>query len=182
MEKYAIVLKNEKAKTYPIISWLIVVLNFIAFLYFGISRSLNIISFPFIAAVLLTLIFIWLQTIKKNSKIASHKFRFFFPVIILAWISIPFYWATAINFLLFVIQDITARSLTVTFFEDRIIYPSFPERTIPWQQLNNVILKDRILTIDFKNNRIYQNEIISNVNEAGFNDFCKQQLKSSTSI
>jgi hypothetical protein len=46
--------------------------------------------------------------------------------------------------------------------------------------LNNAILKDGILTIDFKNNRVLQAEIedrMNDVNEVEFNDFCRQQLK-----
>jgi len=182
MKKYVIGLKNEKTKTYPTISWLIVILNFIAFLYFGISRSATNSSYPFIAAGLLILVFLWLLTIKKDSKSATNKFRFFFTVIIIGWIVVPFYWAAVINLGLFIIQDITTRSPIVIFFEDRIIYPSFLKKTISWQQLNNVILKDGVLTIDCKNNRVYQNEIISDVDEAVFNEFCKQQLKEAPSI
>ncbi|MBK5271728.1 MAG: hypothetical protein JJE22_12020 [Bacteroidia bacterium] len=182
MKKYEIVLQNEKAKTYPTISWLIVVLNFIAFLYFGISRTSKNISYPFIAAAILIFIFLWFLSIKKDSKPATYKFRFFFSVIILSWIIIHFYWAAAINLFLFIIQDITSRSLVVLFSEEEIIYPSFPKRTIQWQQLNNVILKDGILTIDCKNNRVYQDAIDSDVNEASFNDFCNEQLKLSVSI
>lgn len=182
MKKYVIVLQNEKAKTYPTISWLIVILNFIAFVYFGILRPSKNISFPFIAAALLILIFFWLLVIKKNSKPATNKFRFFFIVIIIAWVFIPFFWAAAINLFLFIIQDITSRSLVILFTEEEIIYPSFPKRIIQWHQLNNVILKDGILTIDRKNNRVYQDAIVSDVNEASFNDFCRQQLKSSALI
>jgi len=182
MKKYVLVLKNEKAKTYTTISWLILALNFIAFLYIGISGSAKNIYYPFIAAGLLILIFTLHLINKRNNKSANNIFSLLFTAIIIAWIIMPFYWAAAINFFLFIIQDITTRSLVVLFFEDRIMYPSFPKRTILWQQLNNIILKDGVLTIDCKNNRVFQNEIVSDVNEAGFNEFCNQQLKSATTI
>ncbi len=50
----------------------------------------------------------------------------------------------------------------------------------PWQQLDNVILKDNILTIDFKTNKIIQSEIVeeaAKTDEINFNLFCKAQLK-----
>ena len=40
----------------------------------------------------------------------------------------------------------------------------------------NVILKDNILTIDFKNNKLIQVEIENNINEIQFNEFARQQL------
>ncbi|MGC4034655.1 MAG: hypothetical protein QM764_01750 [Chitinophagaceae bacterium] len=45
--------------------------------------------------------------------------------------------------------------------------------------MSNAILKDGILTIDFKNNKIIQAEIDEEyavVNEKEFNEFCKRQL------
>ena len=63
-------------------------------------------------------------------------------------------------------------------FSDQIIYPSFPKRIIHWKELSNVILKDGLLTIDFKNNKIIQQSIMyaDRVNEKEFNEFCKKQL------
>jgi hypothetical protein len=72
---------------------------------------------------------------------------------------------------------VSRRKLTVLVFEDRIIYPSFPKRTIEWQELNNVILKDGWLTIDLKNNKVFQNEIMSPTSEIDFNGFCEDQIK-----
>jgi hypothetical protein len=68
----------------------------------------------------------------------------------------------------------------IRFNTNNIRYTSFPVRSIDWDQLNNAILKDGILTIDFKNNRVLQAEIedrMNDVNEVEFNDFCRQQLK-----
>ena len=49
------------------------------------------------------------------------------------------------------------------------------KRTIEWKELNNVILKDGILTIDLKNNKVFQNEIMSPTSEMDFNEFCDAQ-------
>jgi hypothetical protein len=60
-----------------------------------------------------------------------------------------------------------------------IIYPSFPVKEINWPELQNIILKDGILTIDFRNDKLIQQEIEEDedVNEEDFNEFCKQQLR-----
>lgn len=56
---------------------------------------------------------------------------------------------------------------------------AIPERKLRWEQLNNVVLKDGMLTLDFMNNKIIQQileETNQTVNEKEFNDFCRQQL------
>lgn len=50
----------------------------------------------------------------------------------------------------------------------------------PWHEMDNVILKDNLLTIDFKSNRIIQAEIVEGnepVDEKNFNGFCTEQLQ-----
>jgi len=42
--------------------------------------------------------------------------------------------------------------------------------------LANVMLKDNILTVDFRNNKLIQLEIEGNINEIQFNEFAQQQL------
>jgi hypothetical protein len=37
---------------------------------------------------------------------------------------------------------------------------TFARKVIGWNELNNVILRDDLLTIDFKNNRILQLEVL----------------------
>jgi hypothetical protein len=74
---------------------------------------------------------------------------------------------------------VAQRELKIKVQKEVIVYPSFPKKIIKWQDLNNLILKDGLLTIDFKNDRIIQQypELKMNaVNEAEFNDFCRQQL------
>ncbi|HRF18383.1 MAG TPA: hypothetical protein PK977_09445, partial [Chitinophagaceae bacterium] len=53
------------------------------------------------------------------------------------------------------------------------------KRFIKWEQLNNLVLKDGLVTIDLKNNKLIQQYLDENsmpVNEKEFNDFCKKQL------
>lgn len=49
----------------------------------------------------------------------------------------------------------------------------------PWQQLDNIILKDNLLTIDLTSNKLIQAELTAGketVDEISFNRFCKEQL------
>jgi phosphoglycerol transferase MdoB-like AlkP superfamily enzyme len=61
-----------------------------------------------------------------------------------------------------------------------IILPGLAgDRIIEWNQLANVIKKHDLLTIDFKNNKLLQVQVINtdHIDEDEFNQFCQQQLK-----
>jgi hypothetical protein len=176
METFEIELKNEKSGTYTIISWLITCMNLIGFIFYGITSSGSLRIYAFGAAVLLLFTLFMLWSARKK----AYKFDYFsvaFTIIITGWIILSSYLSAAINFVLYIFQDITRRKLIVLVFPDRIVYPSFPKKTLQWNDLNNVILRDGILTIDQKDNRVFQNEIISEINELEFNEFCRRHLE-----
>ncbi|MEO8172261.1 MAG: hypothetical protein ABI581_04225 [Sediminibacterium sp.] len=67
----------------------------------------------------------------------------------------------------------------IAFDEEGIIINSFPRRSYRWALLSNVVLKDCILTIDFKNNKLIQKETQEDTTEQEekeFNEFCTKQL------
>ena len=169
-------LKNEKLKTYTIVSWLIIALNVVAFVYVGFSGRGRVANLPYFTAGLLVIIFFG-RFISDREAFENDSISLCYSIAIISWIVLSFYWIAVIVILLFAFQDISRRQLTVFFYDDRIVYPSFPKRTIEWKELNNVVLKDGILTIDLKNNKVYQNEITSPASEMDFNEFCDRQLQ-----
>jgi hypothetical protein len=73
----------------------------------------------------------------------------------------------------------------IGFDEDEVAFNHFPSKHYSWNEIQNVILKDNIITIDFKNNRILQKETETDTKpelEKEFNDFCRQQLSMSALI
>jgi hypothetical protein len=180
MKKYEIFLQNKKTRIYITISWLVIVFNFIAFIY---SLAAGLIKYPVIpitgAAALLILSVTPLLSKREN------KFDLLFGVVIITWLLTQFFWPAVINLLLYTQYTISARRLIVSVNENGISYPSFPKKAFSWNELNNVILKDGLLTIDFKNNKLIQQLIekrVDTVNEKEFNDFCSQQIRPATSL
>ncbi len=45
-----------------------------------------------------------------------------------------------------------------------------------WKAIDNVILKDGLLTVDFKNNKLFQRDIDNELHEEKFNNWCKLHL------
>ena len=87
--------------------------------------------------------------------------------------------ASILNLIFLILNAATFQSPTVTINEGQITYPSFPKRKIQWNELNNIILKDGLFTIDFKNDNLIQQMIedrAGSINEKEFNEFCQQQL------
>lgn len=59
----------------------------------------------------------------------------------------------------------------------------FAKKRYPWNELNNVILRNDLFTLDFKNNKIMQLEVLDEigpVETADINDFCQHRLGNKT--
>ena len=70
----------------------------------------------------------------------------------------------------------------IGFDSEEIAFNNFPSKHYSWQEVQNVILKDNIITIDFKNNHIFQKETETDTRpelEKEFNEFCRQHLQQS---
>ena len=102
-----------------------------------------------------------------------------FFLFILAWQTAGFWIPEILNFLFAVLNLYASQTPIVSINESNITYPSLPKKKFNWKELSNLILKDGLLTIDLKNNRIIQQPIAetsSTIDEKEFNEFCKQQL------
>ena len=82
--------------------------------------------------------------------------------------------------LLFILLDFLAhKKLVVHVTNKTIVVPYILQKDVAWEEVNNVILKDGLLTIDFKNNKLFQHIILNSdedISEKEFNEFCKEQL------
>ncbi len=178
MQQFQITLKNEKIKLYNLLSWLIIIINLTLFLYLAIFSTVKNVSNSSIASLVVFSICLLFKLYFRKTKYA-FGFNPFFYILMLAWINIEFYLIAAITLVLSLLSSYSLRKLTILFLKDGISFPSFPHKKITWNKLNNAILKDGLLTIDFKNNKLIQqfiDEKDSPVNEKEFNEFCKQLL------
>ena len=178
MYQYELVLENQKIKTYEKISWMAVAINFFAFLFIAYKLNGSVEArWPMSGAALIG-IFTIFYFIRRRLK-PGQKYRFSFPLFfaLFTWIQSNNYWFAAAIVILIVLEEITKKPLVIKFSKKNIHYPSIVRQQIGWQELNNVILKDGLLTMDFKNNRLLQ-ALITNtdVNEETFNQFTKEQI------
>ena len=76
--------------------------------------------------------------------------------------------------------------LEIGFSDEEILRNTLFKKKYRWSDLNNVILKDGLLTMDFKNNKLFQKEALDeeemDADEAEFNTYCQKRLSDSNSI
>ena len=83
-----------------------------------------------------------------------------------------------------VLEKYAFKNEEIGFNKDEIYYNRFFSKKIQWESLNNVVLKDGILTLDFTSNKVLQFETDElddgeddEVTEEEFNAFCQLCLQ-----
>ncbi|MFZ9241091.1 MAG: hypothetical protein ACO22R_08105, partial [Chitinophagaceae bacterium] len=76
----------------------------------------------------------------------------------------------------------TFANVEIGFSNQQIVRKGIRTKTYQWAELNNVMIKDDLLTMDFKNNSLFQAYTDDEENEEyevedeEFNEYCKSQL------
>jgi hypothetical protein len=179
---FVVTLKHPDYRIYNIISILMCVLT-IAAEIFALLHTLftnimwvnmaliGIILFNFITAVV---------NARANVHVAIFKWALYASAFL--WLLSPLHVPFISVF--FIIAALLERQIKfpqeIGFSIEGITFNTFPFKNYNWQQVMNVLLKDNILTIDLKNNRILQKETESDIDattEREFNDYCTTQLE-----
>lgn len=184
--EYGYVLKADKLSSYSRISVIFFAINilslfFIAFVTLHeLSRTYALVGGGILS---LWIAFVLIRNDNRNNRLrftSGYVFLFFL------WFQmLHFYWVAAIVVLLGILDYIARRPLLVRFTEQHIHYPSFPPKTIAWSDLQNVVLKDGLLTLDFANNKVLQSEIDEETlsdEEAAFNLFAQNCIQASEQV
>jgi predicted membrane protein len=183
MQSFEIILKNERSRLYDRLALFIFILNAVGIcLVFYLNYSS--ISQKDTGQITALALFIFLSVLWGSSRNYIKKYLFVFASVStgLYWLLMGFWWIGLILLLLSLFYTLSKKDYKVKVNSDNISYPSFPKRLINWNELNNAVLKDGLLTIDFKNNRIIQHYIDTRrkmIDQKEFNEFCTQQLKAS---
>ena len=156
--------------------------NLLGFIFLLINNEARIAkNFTLMFAVLITAVYTFFTVIEWVSKKPLPDFwhRSIFGVCAVVWYREGFLWLTIMLFLFILLDFIAHKKLVVDITDKKIFVPYILQRTIDWSEVNNVILKDGLLTIDLRNNKLFQQLILNSeddINEKEFNDFCNQQL------
>lgn len=176
---YIIVLKNETSRYVNVIGFLLTFGSAILFAREMIARNSIILPY-FLGVVFIVGLLAWNAFIyfKSDKEIYYSKALL---VAGLVWTRMPYFEWLVIVFAFLAILEYQAKlPPEIGFAQDHIVFNGLFRKKINWTEIENVILKNGLLTIDFKNNKLLQKEINTGENEASegeFNAWCREQLK-----
>lgn len=183
--KYSFTLKDNNQKAYRLFTWFLFFLH-VAAAMFALNTDdnkvkLNIgILLGFYAII--SFVYYFYRKHAKALETFSLIMALFYANFWFQQVGIFAMLAFAAVYILVTI--VKGKSTTVLFTDEGVqLTRVFKTVIFPWTEMDNVILKDNILTIDFKTNKIIQVEIVETarmVDEAEFNQFCKAVIQTQT--
>jgi hypothetical protein len=177
---FTFTVKPEKQASYARIELIVVVLHLFTFII------LAVLNYPagigmLVLGIGVAAVYLLLYYYRKSNRFRLTLMEvplYFFG---LWWLNSGVYWMAVLVLVFSIFATLSRQKIQVIVTEDAVLYRSFPQRSIQWAELDNVILKDGLLTIDFKNNKIIQQLIEdNNISEAAFNSFCNQNIRANT--
>lgn len=179
MPEFEIVLKNDKLKLYSNIAKIFLLLNFSVFVLLLFYEPYRYTSIAFLIAFVLYLLLRQYLFKKGNVPNIVDEFVFFIPAA--GWLGMHSYLIGVGCMLMGFLYKLSLQEIKFVFAQENIIKMNFPKKKFAWVLLNNVVLKDNILTLDFKNNKLLQAEVEKNdINETDFNSFARLQVNKET--
>jgi len=175
---YIIVLKNESSKYVNVFGFLLSTGSAVLFAREMVFRNMIILPYLagviFIAGVLIWNAFVYYRTDKEI---------YYSKALLIAglvWTKMPYFeWLVIVFAFLALLEYQAKRDIEIGFADDHIMINKLFKKKIRWNEIDNVVLKDGWLTIDFKNNKLFQKEIDTGESEASdkeFNEWVKNRL------
>lgn len=176
---FKINLEQSRNNSYRIVSFFILLMHALLFGYFYL-KSIEYKLLLLLGCIIniLTLASLFLPKHLKE----KTKTIFFITLIINAcvWFVLGNILMGLLLIVLVIMNFYTEKKPVVIFSDDYILYPSFPLRKFYWKDVQGIIIKDDILTIDLKNNSLIQQKIESHhaaaLNIMAFNAFIETKL------
>lgn len=182
--QYVVILKKDGERAADRFSILLCFCSAVIFGYTQIkSGHPDIYLYAFIALILAGLVYNAVRH-RRNKKV---RYKYLILLTALGWFGMPVLpWIGILFLVLAFLEHQAKRPLEIGFDRDRIVINSLIRQRHDWSVFNNILLKDGLLTLDFKNNRLLQKEIADDdedddeVDEEEFNAYCRGRLDAAT--
>ncbi|MEO8568687.1 MAG: hypothetical protein ABI419_06115 [Ginsengibacter sp.] len=176
MQQFEIILKNDRLKAYRFFALILVLLNTAIFIFLLAYDSRR---YEASAALMLTGIYIFIRIyLAKKNKHTNYIDGLIFFVLAGSWVGLQNYIMVAACVVTGILYNLAMQKLKFVFNENVVQKLNFPKVEYRWNAFTNVIIKDKILTLDLANNKLVQLEIENDesVDENRFNEFARTQI------
>ena len=180
MNSFSIEIPNEQAGTYRMVTFIVVTLNFFGFGYIFLQSQQTISSSLAIAAIVFNAV-PWIYYLLNKKHLKSPAIEITGIASALMWMYFGNYFLGILLLVFTVFGFFANKKKAILFSDDGILFPSFPEKKYNWEEVSQAILKDDILTIDLKNNKLMQfrigKDFSEKLDEPAFNKWAHMKVE-----
>jgi hypothetical protein len=167
---YVIVLRNESARYVNVIGFFLTAGSALMFTREMLVRNQIIIPY-LLGVVFITLLLFW----NLYAYYRTDRQIYYSKALLIAglvWMRMPYFeWLVFVLPVLALLEYQAKLPPEIGFSDDHIVFNRLLKKKFGWKDIDNVVLKDGLLTIDFVNNKLFQREIDSGENEATEQEF-----------
>ena len=174
---YVVTLKRENARKTDLVSVLLLVFSIINFCYVQIRNGFS----GFLTISILILIAGLVLNLYLPRSGGAMRFRNWLFAAGVFWLGMPYLQWMFLLFIFFALLEAQAKyPLEVGFSPQGVVINSLFKKKFPWSLFQSVVLKDGLLTLDFRDNKLIQKEVLDDdepdAPEDEFNDYCRSKL------
>jgi hypothetical protein len=174
VDSVTLTLQPQKQSSFYRMEMLVQLLHAVTFIILAVKNYPQQLQLS-IFGLLVIIAFFIINKKQQQPKILPSLIPFSFFVV--WWCIAGVYWMALLLLAFNIFAMLSKQKIQIIFSAQQIIYKAFPSKKILWASLNNVVLKDGLLTIDFKNDKLLQQPVEEQqTSENDFNAFCQQQL------
>jgi hypothetical protein len=174
---YVVTLKRDTARKTDFVSVLLLVFSLVNFCYAQIRSGFSVYLIVSVFILILGLV----TNIYRAQTGNEMRFRNWLFVNGILWLGMPYFQWMFLPFIFFAILEAQAKyPLEVGFSAEGVVINSLFKKKFPWALFHSIVLKDGLLTLDFKDNKLIQKEVLDDdepdAPEDEFNDYCRSKL------
>ncbi len=176
---YVVVLKNNNKSVIEKTGWMLSLMSLLPISIMIYQAPGSFLSYLLLLVVAMLMVSLYMDKRKK-------KRIQFLSLLICIGIGLISVSGNLLLGALYVIAGISERFLSsnieIGFSDQQIVRKGITTKTYAWNELNNVMIKDDLLTIDFKNNTLLQaytddqEDEEYDVKDEEFNEYCRKRL------
>lgn len=173
---YLITLKKRDYRLVDQVSQLMYIFALVTFgFYYSHNPKLGLVYLVIAIAVLLS----WIYSLYIKRKKGEAYFRRGLFIAALGWLLGPErnIWMAILYAVAGILERQAKFPAEIGFSEQEISFNTLPRKVLHWNEIKNAVIKEGLITIDQKNNKLFQNEIEGYVTadiEREFNDFASR--------